>query len=152
MENEIRKEVLTKEIIKKEIIYNAIKGHIVQLIMLLIVSVISTVWLIEEICNNPIKFDNLNVLLHLWIVIPLIFWYGWFFFELFRFLKRIWIVKNNKLLIITDRLKSFKFMTARYGFDYYTMFFSCERKYILPRGRNYNWSKNCCMKDKEIID
>ncbi len=159
MKEENRKEILTKEIIKKEVRYQAIREIAMAMVLpVLILFLILILKLLDSdlVTSGAISSDKfgLTVIIVLLSILFLIF-----IFVVAKNLNKIFSVQNDKYQIVKDRLINSQSVsgpvpsTSVSFYRPYRLYFSIKkRKYNIPSGKNYKWSKDFCMYDYNVFN
>ena len=155
----MKKQVLTKEKIKNEVRYQALREIVMGMVIpILILVLIFILKLLDSdlVTSGAISSDKFGLTA---IIILLSILFLIFVFVIVKNLNQIFSVQNNKFQIVKDRLINSKSgvgpvpSTTITFYRPYKLYFSAnKRKYNIPSGKNYKWSKEFCMQDYNVFN
>lgn len=155
----MKKQVLTKEKIKNEVRYQALREIVMGMVIpILILVLIFILKLLDSdlVTSGAISSDKFGLTA---IIILLSILFLIFVFVIVKNLNQIFSVQNNKFQIVKDRLINSKSgvgpvpSTTITFYQPYKLYFSAnKRKYNIPSGKNYKWSKEFCMQDYNVFN
>ena len=159
MKEENKKEILTIENIKKEVKYQTTREILMATIIpLLILLIILIIKLLDSnlVTSGAISSDKAGLC---FIIVLLSILFIMYLFIVIKNAGLMFNVCTNKYEIIKDRLVNLKNgvgpvpSTSITFYKPYRLWFSIKkRRYNIPSGKNYKWSKDYCMYDYNVFN
>lgn len=159
MKEENKKEILTREKIKKEVRYQSIREVAMAIVLpFLILFLILILKLLDSdlVTSGAISSDKFGLTV---IIILLSILFLIFVFVVVKNSNIIFSVQKDKYQIVKDRLINLQSgsgnipSTSVTFYRPYRLYFSIKkRKYNIPSGKNYRWSKDFCMYDYNVFN